>query len=157
MGISKVTGIAATALLVTSVSLWKIGLRIVTFPVLATCLVAWIVTFASHTAINLPWILGKNSVGRFPIWSLILFGPFLTLARSYAIVKRFMRKESVYNQIADDLYLGGWPFLMKHLPLGAHLSLIALVSYQEVSLSERMSTFVLLLGIQELQQHIKSN
>lgn len=118
MGISKVTGIAATALLVTSVSLWKIGLRIVTFPVLATCLVAWIVTFASHTAINLPWILGKNSVGRFPIWSLILFGPFLTLARSYAIVKRFMRKESVYNQIADDLYLGGWPFLMKHLPPG---------------------------------------
>jgi hypothetical protein len=42
-------------------------------------------------------------------------------------------------------------------PLEAHLSLIALVSYQEVPLSQRMSTFVLLLGIQELQQHIKSN
>ncbi|GJN06979.1 hypothetical protein PR202_ga24763 [Eleusine coracana subsp. coracana] len=118
MGISKVTGIAATALLVTSVSLWEIGLRIATVPVLATCLVAWIVSFASHTAINLPWILGKNSVGRFPIWSVILFGPFLMLARSYAIVKRFMRKESVYDQIAEGLYLGGWPFLLKHLPPG---------------------------------------
>ncbi|GJN28294.1 hypothetical protein PR202_gb16402 [Eleusine coracana subsp. coracana] len=118
MGISKVTGIAATALLFTSVSLWEIGLRIATVPVLATCLVAWIVTFAFHTAINLPWILGKNSVGRFPIWSVILFDPFLMLARSYAIVKRFMRKEFVYDQIAEGLYLGGWPFLLKHLPPG---------------------------------------
>jgi hypothetical protein len=97
MGISKVTGIAATTLLVSSVGLWKIGMRIVMFPFLATSCVAYIVTFASHNAINIPWILGKNSTGRFSLWSTILFGPFLTLARAYAIVKRFIRKESVYD------------------------------------------------------------
>jgi hypothetical protein len=118
MGISKVTGIAATALLISYVGLWKIGMRIVTFPFVATSCVAYIVTFASHNAINIPWILGKNSTGRFSLWSTILFGPFLMLARAYAIVKRFIRKESVYDKIAEGLYLGGWPFMLKHLPPG---------------------------------------
>uniref|UniRef100_A0A0A9GBW5 protein-tyrosine-phosphatase n=1 Tax=Arundo donax TaxID=35708 RepID=A0A0A9GBW5_ARUDO len=118
MGISKVTGIAATTLLVTSIILWAMGMRIVVFPFMAISFVAWIVTFASHNAVNLPRILGKNSMGRFPLWSMILFGPFLTLARAYAIVKRFMRKESVYDKIAEGLYLGGWPFMLKHLPPG---------------------------------------
>lgn len=118
MGISKVTGIAATALLATSISLWEVGMRITMVPFLATSFVAYIVTVASHNAINLPWILGKNSEGRFPLWSNILFGPFLMLARTYAMVKRFMRKESVYDKIAEGLYLGGWPFMLKHLPPG---------------------------------------
>lgn len=118
MGISKVTGTAATAFLVISVSLWELGMRIVTLPFLFTGIVACIVTFASHDAVNLPWILGKNSVGRFPFWSTILFGPFLMLARTYAMVKRFMRKESVHDKIVEGLYLGGWPFLLKHLPPG---------------------------------------
>ncbi|KAK3136146.1 hypothetical protein QOZ80_5BG0428780 [Eleusine coracana subsp. coracana] len=118
MGISKVTGIAATTLLVSSIGLWKIGMRIVMFPFLATSFIAYIVTFASHNAVNIPWILGKNSVGRFSLCSTIFFGPFLMLARAYAIMKRFMRKESVYDKIAEGLYLGGWPFLLKHLPPG---------------------------------------
>ncbi|KAL6640804.1 hypothetical protein ACP70R_021927 [Stipagrostis hirtigluma subsp. patula] len=118
MGISKVTGIAATALLVASIGLRGMGMKTVMFPVLATSVVAFVVTIASHTAINVPWILGKNSVGRFPVWSFVLFGPFLMLARTYAMVKRFMRKEAVYDKIADGLYLGGWPFLLKHLPPG---------------------------------------
>jgi hypothetical protein len=118
MGISKVTGISATAFLVTSVGLYQLGMRIIVLPFLATSIVASVVTVASHDAINLPWILGKNSVGRFPLWSVILFGPFLTLARTYAMVKRYMRKESVYDKIVDGLYLGGWPFLLKHLPPG---------------------------------------
>jgi hypothetical protein len=118
MGIPKVTGIAATALLISYVGMWKIDMRIVTFPFVATSCVAYIVTFASHNAINIPWILGKNSTGRFSLWSTILFGPFLMLARAYAIVKRFIRKESVYDKIAEGLYLGGWPFMLKHLPPG---------------------------------------
>ncbi|CAD6221058.1 unnamed protein product [Miscanthus lutarioriparius] len=119
MGISKATGIAATAFLVTSVNLCQLGMRIVMLPFLGTSIVAFVVTFASHDAINLPWILGKNSVGRFPLWSIVLFGPFLTLARTYAMVKRYMRKESVYDKIVEGLYLGGWPFLLKHLPPGS--------------------------------------
>ncbi|TKW07857.1 hypothetical protein SEVIR_7G335200v4 [Setaria viridis] len=119
MGISKVTGIAATAFLVTSVSLCKMGMRIIMLPFLFTGCVAFAVTIASHNAINLPWILGKNSVGRFPLWSIVLFGPFLMLARAYAMVKRYMRKESVYDKIVEGLYLGGWPFLLKHLPPGS--------------------------------------
>ena len=119
MGISKVTGIAATAFLVTSVSLCEMGMRIVMLPFLATSFVAFIVTIASHNAINLPWILGKNSVGRFPLWSIVLFGPFLMLARAYAMAKRYMRKESVHDKFVEGLYLGGWPFLLKHLTSGS--------------------------------------
>ncbi|KAJ1274299.1 hypothetical protein BS78_05G052200 [Paspalum vaginatum] len=119
MGISKVTGVAATTFLVISVSLCEMGMRIVMLPFLATSVVAFVVTVASHDAINLPWILGKNSVGRFPLWSAILFGPFLMLARTYAMVKRYMRKESVHDKIVEGLYLGGWPFLLKHLPPGS--------------------------------------
>ena len=119
MGISKVTGIAATAFLVTSVGLCQLGMGVVVLPFLHTCIVAFVVTVASHDAINLPWILGKNSVGRFPFWSFILFGPFLLLARTYAMVKRYMRKESVHDKIVEGLYLGGWPFLLTHLPPGS--------------------------------------
>jgi len=68
MGISKVTGIAATAFLVTSVSLCQLGMKIIMLPFLATSIVAFVITVASHDAINLPWIVGKNSVGRFPFW-----------------------------------------------------------------------------------------
>uniref|UniRef100_A0A0E0J6U2 protein-tyrosine-phosphatase n=1 Tax=Oryza nivara TaxID=4536 RepID=A0A0E0J6U2_ORYNI len=119
MGISKVIGIAGTTLLVTSVGLWKIGLRIVAVPFLATSTIAYIIAVASHNSINIPWILGKNSKGRFPIWSSVLFGPFLILARVYATVKRHMRKkEAVYNMITEGVYLGGWPFMLKHLPPG---------------------------------------
>ena len=113
------TGIAATAFLVTSVSLCEMGMRIVMLPFLATSFVAFIVTIASHNAINLPWILGKNSVGRFPLWSIVLFGPFLMLARAYAMAKRYMRKESVHDKFVEGLYLGGGPFLLKHLTSGS--------------------------------------
>ena len=68
MGISKVTGIAGTTFLVTSVSLCQLGMKIIMLPFLATSIVAFVITVASHDAINLPWILGKNSVGRFPFW-----------------------------------------------------------------------------------------
>jgi hypothetical protein len=40
------------------------------------------------------------------------------LARNYAKVKRFLRKENVFDEIAQGLYLGGWPFLPTHLPPG---------------------------------------
>uniref|UniRef100_A0A453HRZ2 Tyrosine specific protein phosphatases domain-containing protein n=1 Tax=Aegilops tauschii subsp. strangulata TaxID=200361 RepID=A0A453HRZ2_AEGTS len=119
MGISKVTGIAATALLVSSLALRQAGVRAAaTAPILATSCVAYVVTVASHTAVNVPWILGKTPSGRFPLWSSVLFGPFLMLARTYAKVKRFLRKENVYDEIAQGLYLGGWPFMAKHLPPG---------------------------------------
>ncbi|KAM0884657.1 hypothetical protein ACQ4PT_030883 [Festuca glaucescens] len=119
MGISKVTGIAATALLAVSLALRKVGVRTAaTAPVLATSCAAYVVTVASHTAVNVPWILGKSTSGRFPLWSAVLFGPFLVLARNYAKVKRFLRKENVYDEIAEGLYLGGWPFVPKHLPPG---------------------------------------
>ncbi|KAF8657938.1 hypothetical protein HU200_059748 [Digitaria exilis] len=94
------------------------GMRITMLPFLGISLVAFVVTIASHNAINLPWILGKSSVGRFPLWSVVLFGPFLMLSRAYAMVKRYMRNESVYDKIVEGLYLGGWPFLLKHLPPG---------------------------------------
>ncbi|KAL6642277.1 hypothetical protein ACP70R_020458 [Stipagrostis hirtigluma subsp. patula] len=65
MEISKVTGIAATALLVTSISLWEMGMRIIMVPILATSFVACIVTFASHNAINVRTMdLGEELCGE---------------------------------------------------------------------------------------------
>lgn len=120
MGISKVTGTAAAVLLLTSLALHHTRLRLLAIPSLATALVACAVTAVSHTAVNVPWILGKSAAtGRFPFWSFALFGPFLILARSYAMAKRFLRKkENVFDEIAQGLYLGGWPFLPAHLPPG---------------------------------------
>ena len=41
------------------------------------------------------------------------------LARAYAMAKRYMRKESVHDKFVEGLYLGGWPFLLKHLTSGS--------------------------------------
>ncbi|XP_074559811.1 uncharacterized protein LOC141815837 isoform X2 [Curcuma longa] len=90
MGISKVMGSVSTILLSTSVYLKKSGRPYTAVPLLLSALVGYTVSIASHPAVNLPLILGK----------------------------RMKRKESLYDEIVEGLYLGGWPTSSSHLPPG---------------------------------------
>ncbi|XP_074559809.1 uncharacterized protein LOC141815837 isoform X1 [Curcuma longa] len=118
MGISKVMGSVSTILLSTSVYLKKSGRPYTAVPLLLSALVGYTVSIASHPAVNLPLILGKRSHGSFPLWSKFLFAPYLLTVRVYTVFKRMKRKESLYDEIVEGLYLGGWPTSSSHLPPG---------------------------------------
>ncbi|XP_008787893.1 uncharacterized protein YnbD-like [Phoenix dactylifera] len=118
MGISKVIGSAATVLFVASVYLKKSGMTFIAIPLLVGSLLAYLVTIASHPAVNFPSILGKGSDGSFPLWSKLLFGPFLMFVRAYVLFRKLKSAEPVYNEISDGLYVGGWPSSPNHLPPG---------------------------------------
>lgn len=121
MGISKAVGSMATAFLLASLYMIKSGTALIAaIPLLYDSFIAYVVTFASHPSVDLPLILGKDSAGRFPLWSKILFGPFLVFARLYVMFKRVRRRgrEPVYSEIAEGLFVGGWPTSPAHLPPG---------------------------------------
>lgn len=118
MGISKVIGSVATVLFAAFVYLKKSGKTFVMIPLLAGSLLAYLVAIASHPAVNSPLILGKGSDGSFPLWSILLFGPFLMFVRAYVLFRKLKSTEPVYNEISDGLYVGGWPSSPNHLPPG---------------------------------------
>jgi len=56
-------------------------------------------------------------------WEDFLFGQLYCLALSWCLLghMQWLRDtwgESVHDMIVEGLYLGGWPFLLKHLPPG---------------------------------------
>ncbi|XP_042375973.1 uncharacterized protein YnbD-like isoform X2 [Zingiber officinale] len=118
MGISKVMGCVSTILLSTSVYLKKSGRTYTAVPLLLSAVVGYTVSIASHPAVNLPLILGKSSHGSFPLWSKFLFAPYLLTVRVYTVFKRMKRRESLYDEIVEGLYLGGWPTSLSRLPPG---------------------------------------
>ncbi|KAF3321788.1 Dual specificity phosphatase [Carex littledalei] len=120
MGISMFVGIATTGFLVPSLWLTKAGLPLLTIPFLYTSIILFIITIVSNTAINFPLILSKSpKTGRFPLWSILFFFPFLLLSRLYFHFKRIKRRdEPLYNEICDGLYLGGWPRSKGDMPPG---------------------------------------
>ncbi|KNA09480.1 hypothetical protein SOVF_153210 [Spinacia oleracea] len=54
-------------------------------------------------------LLGKNTDGSFPIWSMIMFGPFLFFVRMFSSIRRLLSHEEPYNEIYEGVYVGGWP------------------------------------------------
>ncbi|URE46764.1 Dual specificity protein phosphatase Diacylglycerol kinase, catalytic region [Musa troglodytarum] len=109
MGISKVVGCAATVLFSAAIYLKKSGFTYTPIPLLVGALVGFSVSIASHPSINLPSLLGKRSDGSFPLWAKLIFGPYLVSVRLYAVLKRLKRRESLYNEVSENLYVGGWP------------------------------------------------
>ncbi|KAJ4766736.1 Membrane-associated phospholipid phosphatase [Rhynchospora pubera] len=120
MGISMFVGTAATVFLIPSFCLTKAGLPLLTIPFLYTSFILFIITIVSHTAINLPLVLGKNpKTGQFPFWSILFFSPFLLFSQLYFHFKRIKRRgEPLYNEIYDGFYLGGWPRSETDMPTG---------------------------------------
>jgi hypothetical protein len=81
-------------------------------------LVSLLVSLASHPSINIPTLLRKKQDGTFPIWSLIIFSPYLYFVRIFSFLRRFTSGEEPYNEICEGVYVGGWPYSVDKLPPG---------------------------------------
>ena len=117
-GLSFIMGLKAAGLFIIFTLLITTGFTLFSLPFLYASLVSLLVSLASHPSINLPTILGKNRDGSFPIWSLIIFSPYLYFVRWVAALKRLKRREVPYTEVYAGLYVGGWPFSPEKLPPG---------------------------------------
>ncbi|XP_073021243.1 uncharacterized protein [Primulina eburnea] len=118
VGISFLIGLKAATLFIFFASLRNFGFTLLTIPILYASLVSLLVAIASHPSVNLPMLLGKGSDGKFPIWSLVMFSPYIYFARAFSVVRRFTSKEDPYSKISEGLYVGGWPCSPDKLPPG---------------------------------------
>ncbi|XP_047328041.1 uncharacterized protein YnbD-like [Impatiens glandulifera] len=96
----------------------NIGFKLLSIPFLYSSLISLLVSIASHPSINLPLLLGKKRDGTFPIWSLIMFSPYLYFVRAFSALRRLSSGEAPYSEIFDGLYVGGWPYALEKLPPG---------------------------------------
>lgn len=94
------------------------GFKLLSLPFLYASLISVLVSVASHPSINLPFLLGKNRDGTFPIWSLIMFSPYLYFVRGFSALRRLSSGEAPYSEIVEGLYVGGWPYSSEKLPPG---------------------------------------
>lgn len=117
-GLSVLIGLKATVLFLVFAYLRVLGFKLSSLPVLYASLISMLVSIASHPYINLPILLGKNPDGTFPIWSLIMFSPYLYFVRGFSALRRFSSGEAPYSQISEGLYVGGWPCSPEKLPPG---------------------------------------
>lgn len=116
LGLSVLIGLKAAVLLWLFVYLRSLDMRVLSIPFLYASLVSVLVSIASHPSINLPMLLGKSSDGSFPIWSIIMFSPYLYFVRLFSALRRFRSGEAPYTQVAEGLYVGGWPCSPDKLP-----------------------------------------
>lgn len=71
----------------------------------------------SHPSVNHTALFAKDaSDGSFPLWSHLLFYPYLYSLRAYVLLRRLKNREPVFTQVADGLYVGGWPCRAADLP-----------------------------------------
>jgi hypothetical protein len=93
-------------------------MKLLALPLVYACMIALLVSIASHPSIDLPLLLGKTSSGSFPLWSWIMFSPFLLFIHLFMLFRRFVKNEPLYTEIADGVYVGGWPSSVERLPPG---------------------------------------
>ncbi|XP_058182552.1 uncharacterized protein LOC131300635 [Rhododendron vialii] len=118
VGLSVLIALKAAVLFLGFAYLRTLGFMLLSLPFLYASLVAMLVSIASHPSINLPMLLGKNTDGTFPIWSLVMFSPYLYFVRSFSALRRLSSGEAPYSEICEGLYVGGWPSSPEKLPPG---------------------------------------
>lgn len=118
VGISILVGFQATVLFIFFAYLRTLGFMLLAIPFLYASLVSLLVSLASHPFINLPMLLGKNPDGSFPLWSIIMFSPYLILVRIFSLLRRLISGEEPYSEICEGVYVGGWPYSPDKLPPG---------------------------------------
>ncbi|KAK3035034.1 hypothetical protein RJ639_033948 [Escallonia herrerae] len=118
VGLSVLIGMKATVLFLIFVYLRTLEFTYLSIPFLYASLVSLLVSVAAHPSINLPMLLGKSSDGSFPIWSLIMFSPYLFFVRGFSALRRMKSGEAPYSEIVEGLYVGGWPSSLDKLPPG---------------------------------------
>lgn len=118
MGLSRLIGLKAAVLFSGFLCTRNSGIALVPVFFLHASLVSFLVAITAHPAVNLPLLLGKSSDGSFPLWSILLFGPYLVFIRIFVLLRRLKSREPVYSEISQGLYVGGWPSSPDHLPPG---------------------------------------
>ncbi|XP_047937644.1 uncharacterized protein YnbD-like [Salvia hispanica] len=118
VGLSVLIGLKCATLFIFFLSLRMFEFTLLSIPFLYASLVSFLVSIASHPSINLPILLGKGSDGNFPIWSMIIYSPYLYFVRAFSFIRRFTSGEPPYSKIDEGLYVGGWPYAPDKLPPG---------------------------------------
>ncbi|KAK6929063.1 Dual specificity phosphatase, catalytic domain [Dillenia turbinata] len=118
LGISRLIALKSLSLFLLFAYIRKMGYSLLSIPFLYASLIALLVSITSHPSINLPLLLGKHPDGSFPIWSIVMFSPFLYFVRNFSILRRLRSREEPYSKIFDGLYVGGWPASLDMLPPG---------------------------------------
>lgn len=118
LGLSVLIAFKAMAWLFLFVLFRRFRFTVLAIPLLYASLISWLVSIASHPLINLPMLLGKKPDGSFPVLSVLLFSPYLYFVRAFSMVRRYISGEEPYSQIAEGLYVGGWPSKPCLLPPG---------------------------------------
>ncbi|KAF5957483.1 hypothetical protein HYC85_004708 [Camellia sinensis] len=117
-GLSVLIAMKATFLLLAFAYLRTLGFTLLSLPLLYASLVSMLLSIASHPLLNLPMLLGKNPDGTFPIWSLIMFSPYLYFVRGFSVLQRLWSGEAPHSEICEGLYVRGWPYSPEKLPPG---------------------------------------
>lgn len=117
-GLSMLIALKATTLFILFAYVRTLGFALLSIPILYASLVSFLVSIASHPSINLPLLLGKSSDGTFPIWSQIMFSPYLYFVRFFSALRRLTSGEPPYSEVCDGLFVGGWPSSLEKLPPG---------------------------------------
>ncbi|XP_077230372.1 uncharacterized protein LOC143863550 [Tasmannia lanceolata] len=118
MGISTLIGLKAAVLFLAFHYLRESNWRLFSLPFLHASLVALLIAIASHPTVNVPLLLGKSSDGSFPLWSMVIFGPFLAFIRVFSALRRLLSREPRYNEVCEGVYVGGWPSSSAEVPPG---------------------------------------
>ncbi|XP_031383632.1 uncharacterized protein LOC116197595 isoform X2 [Punica granatum] len=118
LGISVLIALKASFWFIIFTLLRILGLPKLSLAFLYSSLVSFLVSVASHPWINLPLFLGKRPDGSFPIWSLVIFGPYLLFVRVFSKLRRLLSGEEPYSEVCEGVYVGGWPSSRKKMPPG---------------------------------------
>ena len=116
LGISTLIGLKATVMFLCFAYLRNSDLTLLSMPFLYASLVDFLVSIASLPSIDLPLLLRKNPDGTFPIWSKIMFSPYLNFVWGFLALRRLKSGEDPYSEVSEGLYVGGWPYSPDKLP-----------------------------------------
>ncbi|KAM1664497.1 hypothetical protein ACFX15_043047 [Malus domestica] len=116
VGLSILIGLKAAILFSLFAFLRSSGFTVFSIPFLYTSLVSALVSLATHPSIDLPMLLGKNPDGSFPIWSIIMFSPYLYFVHFFSALRRLRSMEASYTEICEGFFVGGWPSWPDKLP-----------------------------------------
>ena len=118
VGISFLVALKATTFFLIFLFLKNLAFTLFALPFLYASLISFLVSIASHPSIDLPMLLGKTTDGTFPLFSLIIFSPYIYFVRVFSVLRRLRSGEPPYTQVHDSLYVGGWPSSPRMLPPG---------------------------------------
>lgn len=118
MGISSIILVPSVAVLGGFLACKDVAPSVVRWVLLQASAVGFAAAICSHPSVNHTGLFGKSTEGDFPIWSHLLFYPYLYPLRAYIRLRRLKSREPVFTEIGPGLYVGGWPCAASQLPPG---------------------------------------